>query len=317
MSTTAVTRNAAILQAGAPAALPVKEQTATGRRLEVDEECFRRNFDHSPFLLRHNLEGHPLFELPRLVELSRKLRPGTVEYSSGNVPIGLKPELTPRTGLSIQETIERIQESGSWMVLKYVEQDPDYRKLLDACLDEFQPLTRQLAPGMCRREGFIFISSPNSITPYHLDPEYNFLLQIRGRKAISIFDPTDRSIISEEELENYYYGSHRNLEYLQELQSRASVFEMTPGVGLFFPVTAPHWVKNGDQVSISFSVTFRSSASEKRSVVYTVNRHLRRLGLKPTPAGESRFLDFVKYNGVRVVRRSRRIVRSLRPGIRK
>ncbi|HEU4390622.1 MAG TPA: transcription factor [Blastocatellia bacterium] len=313
MSTTAV-RNAGILQTGA-AVSRATGQTSAERRLEVDEECFKQNFDRVPFLLRHNLAGHPLFELPRLVELSRKLRPGTVEYSSGSVPIGLKPELTPRTGLSIQETIERIQESGSWMVLKYVEQDPDYRELLNRCLDEIVPLTRERAPGMCRREGFIFISSPGSITPYHLDPEYNFLLQVRGQKAISIFDPADRRVISEEELENYYYGSHRNLEYLEALQGTASVFDLTPGIGLFFPVTAPHWVKNGEQVSISFSVTFRSRASEKRSVVYTVNRHLRRLGLKPTPAGESAWLDFIKYNGVRVMRRSRRIVRSLRPGV--
>ena len=32
------------------------------------------------------------------------------------------------------------------------------------------------------REAFIFISSPNTVTPYHMDPEYNFLLQIRGTK---------------------------------------------------------------------------------------------------------------------------------------
>jgi hypothetical protein len=300
------------VQAGRPASATAVKTTAAARHyLEVDESSFKQNFDHTPFLLRHNLAGHPLFELPKLVELSTRLREGTVEYNSGNVPIGLKPELTPRTGLSIQETIERIQECGSWMVLKYVEQDPEYRQLLDACLNEIQPLTQGRAPGMCRREGFIFISSPNSTTPYHLDPEYNFLLQVRGRKAISIFDPNNRAVISEVELENYYYGSHRNLEYRKELQSSASVFDLTPGVGLYFPVTAPHWVKNGDQVSISFSVTFRSQASEKRSVVYALNRDLRRLGLKPSPAGESELRDFIKYNGFRVFRRSKHIVRSL------
>ena len=45
---------------------------------------------------------------------------------------------------------------------------------------------------MFRREGFIFISSPGSITPFHMDPEYNFLLQIRGEKQISIWGGKDR-----------------------------------------------------------------------------------------------------------------------------
>src|SRR5262245_54598305 len=284
---------------------------ATTRLLDIDEAEFKRCFDDTPFLLRHNLTGHPLFELPRLVELSKRLT--NIEYSSGKVPIGLKPELTPRTGLSVQETIRRIEECGSWMVLKYVEQDPEYRELLHDCLEEIQRLTRIKAPGMCRREGFIFISSPNSVTPYHLDPEYNFLLQVRGQKAISIFDPRDRDVISEEELENYYAGSHRNLEYRPRLQGRASVFDMTPGKGLYFPVTAPHWVQNGGQVSISFSVTFRSRVSEKRSIVHSLNRDLRRLGLTPTPAGQSEWRDWIKYNGSRATRRSKLILRSLLP----
>jgi cytochrome P450 len=47
-----------------------------------------------------------------------------------------------------------------------------------------------LAPGMCQREGFIFISSPGAVTPFHLDPEHNFLLQIK-MDARSIEDGLD------------------------------------------------------------------------------------------------------------------------------
>ena len=51
--------------------------------LEVDREIFQAYFDRKPFHVRHALSGHPLFELPRLLELSRELpcsHPSTRAY---------------------------------------------------------------------------------------------------------------------------------------------------------------------------------------------------------------------------------------------
>jgi len=39
--------------------------------LEIDPPRFRERFDREPFLVRHRLVEHPLFSLPRLVELAR------------------------------------------------------------------------------------------------------------------------------------------------------------------------------------------------------------------------------------------------------
>lgn len=287
--------------------------TATKGNISFDADTFNSHFDRAPFLVRHNLAGHPLFSLARLIELAKRLPNDHIEYSSGRVPVNLDPTLTPATGLSVEETIRRIESCGSWMVLKYVEQDPEYRELLHDCLGEVERCAKRLVPGLCRREGFIFITSPFSTTPYHMDHEHNFLLQIRGQKRVSIFDPADRSILSEEELERFYSGSHRNLVYRDEYQRKAMVFELAPGAGLHFPVNAPHWVKTGGEVSVSFSVTFRSEVCERKRVIYGVNADLRRLGFKPRPVGRSQLRDTVKYNAFRAVRRSRAVIRSLIP----
>jgi len=50
---------------------------------------------------------------------------------------------------------------------------------------------------MCEREAAIFVTSPGSVTPYHMDKEINFLLQIRGTKTISVFSASDREVLSE------------------------------------------------------------------------------------------------------------------------
>ena len=262
--------------------------------LELDNAAFHSQFGRTPFLVGHRLAGHELFSLPRLVELSRRLPADRVEYNPGDVPVNLDPAKTPRSGLSVEETIRRIEECRSWMVLKNVERDPAYRVLLESCLAEVRGASRTLTGGMRSKEAFIFISSPGSVTPYHMDPEENFLLQIRGGKTMSVFDPSDRSILSELEIERFFGGAHRNLVFRSWYQKKAKLVELTPGVGVHVPVTAPHWVQNGPAVSISFSITFRTRASMRFAQAHRFNADLRRLGLSPSPVGESVLRDSLK-----------------------
>jgi hypothetical protein len=278
--------------------------------LDLDAEVFRSDFDVKPFLCRHRLTDHPLFALPRLIELSRALPTEQVEYNAGDLAVNQNPDLTPQTGLSVEETIRRIEDCRSWMVLKNVETDPDYRDLLHACLAGVERLNHPRARGICKREAFIFISSPGSVTPYHMDPECNFLLQIRGWKQVSMFDPTDRSLVTEEQLERFYSGAHRNMEFRDEYQQKATVFQLRSGEALHFPVTVPHWVKNGDAVSISFSITFQTRATERRATLYAINYSLRQRGYHPRPIGCSRFRDVLKYNGYRILRRMKRLFKG-------
>jgi hypothetical protein len=288
---------------------PSGAPTAHQSLLEIDPQEFRANFNRRPFLIGHHLCEHPLFTLPSLLALAKRLPARDIEFNAADIPISLEPHLTPHTGLSVEETIRRIEECRSWMVLKYVENDAEYRELLYRCLAEIKPHSEPIAPGMMQIEGFIFITSPNSVTPYHLDAEHNFLLQIRGGKSITQFDGSDRSIVSEIELERCYDGEHRNLVCKEEYLAKSWAFDLQSGFGLHFPATFPHWVRSGPSVSISFSVTFRTPDLERRAMIYNVNSFLRRRGLSPTPVGESPWKDALKIQGHRIWRRARRLLR--------
>ena len=259
--------------------------------LDLAVPAFRAKFGRAPFIVQHRLATHSLFALPRLVELARSLPAAKVEWNSGDVPVSLDPSQTPRNGLSPEETIRRIEACSSWLVLKNVERDPEYAQLLQRCLGEVEREGRDLTAGMHGFESFIFVSSPDAITPYHMDPEENFLLQIRGRKVMRIFE---RSVVSALELERFHTGAHRNLVYRDEYAARARAFTLMPGVGVHVPVSAPHWVKNGPEVSVSFSITFRTRASARAAHAHQMNALLRKLGLEPAPVGESAILDRMK-----------------------
>ena len=276
--------------------------------LDLDASAFREHFGRRPFLVRHNLAQHELFTLPRLIELSRRLPASSVEYNAGDIPVSIDPAQTPRTGLSVEETLRRIAECRSWMVLKHVEQDPAYRDLLERCLAEVGGLTEQFSPGMSEKVGFIFVSSPGSVTPYHMDPEENFLLQVRGRKTMSLFDRDDRSIVTDQEIERFLSGAHRNLVLRDGTLAKARAYELTPGLGVHVPMTSPHWVKNGDEVSISFSITFQTRASMRRGHTHRMNAELRKWGVTPGPVGRSRLVDTAKQLAYRVKTRLARIL---------
>jgi hypothetical protein len=257
-----------------------------------------QRFGKAPFLVRHDLSGHPLFELPRLVELAQRLPAAQVEYNAGDLPVSQDPARTPRNGLSAEETIRRIETCRSWLVLKDVQAAPQYAALLERCLAE----VRASAGLDCMKDraAFIFVSSPGAVTPYHMDPEENFLLQLRGRKTLHVWDAADRTVLTEQELERFFTGAHRNLAFKDGYQARASSFELQPGSGVHVPLASPHWVMNGAQVSVSFSITFQTRASQRRTQAHRVNARLRRWGLEPFPAGRSALRDGLKQLAYRI-----------------
>lgn len=262
--------------------------------LVLPPERFRRHFGNAPFLLEHRLAGEALFALPRLVDLARRLPAAQVEYNAGDVPVGLDPARTPHNGLSVEETLHRIEHCRSWMVLKNVEHDADYARLLERCLAEVRAAPSRLSAGMRDPHAFIFVSSPGAVTPYHIDPEENFLLQIRGTKTMSVFDRADAAAVSEQALERFFDGGHRNLDYREQSQALARAFHLVPGLALHVPFAAPHWVRNGPAVSVSFSITFNTRSSMRRIHAHRLNSRLRRWGIDPVPVGRSAARDAVK-----------------------
>jgi hypothetical protein len=285
--------------------------------LELDPATFREHYNRRPFEVRHRLPGHPLFEMKRLIQLAKSLEPRQLQFHSGQVPVGTDFETAAKdypTGMSIEATIENIEAKGSYVLMKNVETSPDYGKLLDDLLDEVRVLSEPMDPGMCGRVAFLMISSPQAVTPYHMDREMNFLLQVQGTKRVNLWDPADRSVVSERELEWFFaWHSLKETRYREANQEKALVYELTPGLGVHHPSTAPHWVKNGDAVSVSFSITFRSAASNRRDRVYRANHALRRLGLEPRPFGALAPLDSLKSAAYRAYSGARGLLRKSAP----
>jgi hypothetical protein len=259
---------------------------------------FSEHFNRLPFALSHNLAAHPLFELPRLVELAKTLWAGgggRVAIIGADASVENRWDEIPNKARSFIEAIRGIQQSGSWLMLKSSQEDPEYRACIDLCVSELSELTGvDLKKEITWIDGYVFIASPGAMTPHHMDHESNFLLQIHGEKNLNVSDPGDRSVLFEEEIENYYIGDISAARFKPVSQEKAYVFPMAPGTGAHIPSKGPHWVRNGDEYSVSFSINFCMREIDIKSRIYQCNHYLRKLGFTPTVPGRSAVKDRLK-----------------------
>jgi hypothetical protein len=254
------------------------------------------NYPNRHFRIQHDLVGHSLLQLPRLIELTKELEKDRFEYNSGKLQPNQKAEDTPLVDMPPEEVVAKIETAGAWMVLKRVETVPAYRALIEeALLSIAKQLGHQSLDGASFRdiEGYIFVSSANSVTPFHCDNEDNFFVQIHGPKFFHLFDNDDRSLVSEEMLESAP-SKHRNLPYEPKFEERAKVYDLKPGEGVFVPYQVPHWVRTGDSYSISMAITWRSAEVVRRNKLIFMNAWLREKGLPQAAPGAKPALDGLK-----------------------
>ena len=275
-------------------------------------DSLRRDFPLRPFAIRHKLAGHPLLTLPRIAQLAAELPRDLIEYNSGKVAISQDPDAIPSVDLDPVEVVKRIETAGAWMVLKRVENSPEYRRLIEDTLlsvARARGFNSLRDAGFEQIEGFLFVSSPNSTTPFHLDSEDNFFVQIHGEKFFTIFDNADRSIVSDAEIE-HSMTKHRNLKYDESLAPRGIEFHMFDGDGCFVPYQWPHWVRTADSHSISMAITWKTREVRRVNDLHFFNSMLRGIGMPQKPPGTSPALDTAKLAFYRTVTTAIKPLRS-------
>ena len=218
-------------------------------------------FPSRPFLFSHHLGCEPLLTIGALFEAARDLAPEMVEYvldPSAGAPVG------PREGDTSALDIIRMIESGSaWVIFRNLEQLDRYNQFMNEVLVDLVSLDCWRDLPFMRPMCFAFLSSPSVLTPLHIDPEHNFLFQVAGTKVVSLNDPIEHPLTTADEISAFYADevSYR-LEYRQEYDQGLDLYPLDPSSGVYIPVTAPHLVRNGQCVSISCSLTFRTVVSE-------------------------------------------------------
>jgi hypothetical protein len=198
---------------------------------------------------------------------------------------------SPEFQVALNKAYDDIDLSGARIKLSSIHQIDSYAEVLADCVTNLSDATGvNFSRRFSRAIATLFITSPGEFTPYHIDQEVNFLLQIAGKKEVNVFDGSDRTIVTPLQLEGFWTGKH----FIEEKpNSTPKKFMLEPGYGVHHPSFFPHNVRVGNEMSVSLSLGFQR-AQFTEAEVYLLNAYLRKIGLHPTPPGINRGLDAVK-----------------------
>jgi hypothetical protein len=281
---------------------------ASRRIIDCDREVFTQNFNRLPHEVQHSLAGHPLFQLPALATLAERVATreqphhpkGDAHFDQG--PGGVNQH--DRAHVDIGELVREIEKEQAWVILKHIEREPGYREIAESCIRNIFDLTgAKILKDIKWFEASLFITSPNRVTNYHVDRECSWLLQIHGEKDFHLFDRADKDVLSDDELEKFWAVDNLAPTYKPQYESRAMVYRLRPGIGVHSPVNTPHWLQNGNNVSVSMNINFQFH-DHAWANLFRANYHLRRVGLSPAPPGKYAVADRIKsriYTAIRNV----------------
>jgi hypothetical protein len=272
---------------------------------------FPRHYNRSTFMFRHGLSGHPLLQLSGLIDLADRLEKYNGCYwSNGPAAVTDRWEKGADRRQSLRKTLEDIEENESLVILRYAVHDPIAGPFFRDVLTTLVRLAgREMANDVLVGRANILIASPCRITAYHIDSDVNYLLQVAGNKSFAVFDQTDRTLVTDEERELYFNGDDSAASFKPDLQNERTDHDLRAGFGVHVPCMAPHWARNGEQVSIAVSCCFDLASLQRLGLVYKTNRRLRRLGIRPRSPRDETWSNAAKLVGARTVVAMRNLIR--------
>jgi hypothetical protein len=247
-------------------------------------------FDQRPFKFTHGLMAREELTFDSIREVVLSLPADQVFFSRADLKIDANFDRAHRdhtTGLTLERTLSDMATTNSYVMVRKPDAHPRLKPVLDLFMQELRGFVEKVHgpsdelfhdPML-----YLFISSPNSVTPFHVDRYSTLLFQLQGQKDVMVWDRHDRETVTAEELEYLFALPHvKNPAYKGKDSRAPQTFALSKGEGVHIPFTSPHWVKNGPEVSVSVSFIFKTPPSVQQINAYRFNYHVRRL-LKKLP----------------------------------
>jgi hypothetical protein len=251
--------------------------------------------DRGSFVCGHKLMGHPALTLESLCRVLPRLPPGQVMYATRRLATGDNFEKTFRQrplDRSVAQTIETIRESDSYIMVNSPQVDESFAEIYQDLIHDVEALMWERGVGdkAISPKLYLFIASPNGVTPFHIDRYSTFLMQFRGSKWVTVSDPWDERVVTSPDRENYVSYVSTQLPWTPEKDGVSTRYWFEPGQALHIPFVAGHHVRNGpDDVSISMSIIFNTPQTVDWRDALNFNQRarkvLRHVGLGPGPVG--------------------------------
>ncbi|WP_224392967.1 cupin-like domain-containing protein [Pseudonocardia sp. ICBG1293] len=234
-----------------------------------------------PLRLRHTLSGLDLFSDGSLARLVEQL-PGTHLQINTAGSVGANTwSACDRGGRTGAEVLEAVRGGRLWINMMGLEEvDRRFADLVARIYAEIE----EGVPGLrtSRHRIGVLVSSPGARVHYHTDVPCQTLWQLRGRKRIWVYPPTEPFLRGPEIEDVVRRVSEEGISYEPWFDEYARVHDLEAGDMLHWPLNAPHRIVNDDVVNVSLTTEHWTAPSRRAYLVHFGNGVLRSdLGWRP------------------------------------
>jgi len=212
------------------------------RVINLDQRAFNENYFRParPVIIEQgavNSKAHQLWSLSYLKEKLQGCQIVVHHNKNGFYDHiqSVRPNLVERLSMPFEQAVDKIETEpeGTWY-LQQASIDHELPPLKDDL--EKLPWCEKFTKTHARN---FWLGSENCVTPLHFDHFPNFLIQIRGRKALTLFSPSDSKLlypnpaspsVSQVDIEAPDYLAHPLLH-----NATAFHLELSPGDVLYMP----------------------------------------------------------------------------------
>jgi hypothetical protein len=252
----------------------------------------------------HDLHLDDRVTLASVADLADRLPRRSVIADTAAQPLLVPRGGPPRGALERPgDVIRDLHNANAWLTLLNVEADPGMAELMNTQLDQLEAGIIAKQGKLRKRVAFVFVSSPNSVTPVHFDIEHSLLMQVSGCKTVSI-GRFENDAVRRHEIDRYWDGSHGRIE---SLPPEVAAYTTAPGRAVYIPPGTPHWVHNGPDISLSVTLTYFTAATVRQNRIEDFNSHLRRRHMNPREPGLSATVDTAKVFAMNALTVGRRL----------
>lgn len=274
------------------------------------------SLDRETFEFKHNLTEHPSLQLENLLNIIPHLPQEKVMYSQSIKDISLNLDNAlenDKKNSNLEEIKKTLLQGNSLIALRNPEIHPSIKIVFDDIVSDISKIMQKNNSGTFPIDPniWIFIASPNAVTPYHLDRSSNFIFQIRGSKELAVFPPRNEQVMSKDKYEAYLDWNGDCPEWSEKIDPLAKKYNFKSGDAAHIPFISGHYVKNGpEDISITISIFFQTNETEKWTNVMRLNNRLRKFGIKTNPVNKNATIDSMKSHLFKIENSLRRILRK-------
>lgn len=201
--------------------------------------------------LRHTVADRELFSDESLARLIECIDPRHMDISTMGDDVSTWGHCD-RGGLPGASVLEAVRGGRIWINMMAIDKvDPRFDELLEQMYVELQGAV----PGFrtFKRKLGLLISSPGAKVFYHFDVPGQGLWQIRGRKRIWLYPPTEPFLAASDVEDVVRSLDKEDVPYQPWFDDYAVAYDLEPGDMLHWPLNAPHRVENHDVLNVSLT----------------------------------------------------------------